>query len=117
MGLDDVAHAIGLPGKIGGHGSEVEAMVQRGEIDNVRAYCEGDCLNLFVLYVRWALLSGRIDPAGHNASLQSLIERLESERDVRSHLGEFLDRWRATRRPTPMFVPRGERPANELLLS
>jgi predicted PolB exonuclease-like 3'-5' exonuclease len=66
MSLDDVALAIGLPGKIGGHGSEVEAMVRRGEIDNVRAYCEGDCLNLFVLYVRWALLSGRIDPAGHN---------------------------------------------------
>ena len=39
-------------------------MVKRGEIDNVRAYCEGDCLNLFVLYVRWAFLSGRIDPEG-----------------------------------------------------
>jgi hypothetical protein len=52
------------------------------------------------------------DPAGHNASLQSLVECLESERDVRSHLGAFLDRWRATRRPTPMFVPCGERAAN-----
>ena len=62
--LDDIALPVGLPGKIGGHGSEVEAMVRQGEIDNVRAYCEGDCLNLFVLYVRWALLSGRIDPAG-----------------------------------------------------
>ena len=109
MSLDDVALALGLPGKIGGHGSEVEAMVRRGEIDNVRAYCEGDCLNLFVLYVRWALLSGRIDPAGHNASLQSLIECLESERDVRPHFGAFLDRWRATSRPTPMFVPHGNR--------
>jgi 3'-5' exonuclease len=94
----------GFPGKIGGHGSEVEAMIGRGEIDNVRAYCEGDCLNLFVLYVRWALLSGRICPVGHNASLQSLIECLESERDARPHLGVFLDRWRATTRPAPMFV-------------
>jgi len=33
MGLDDVAHALGLPGKIGGHGSEVEGMVERGELD------------------------------------------------------------------------------------
>ena len=32
MSLDDIALAIGLPGKIGGHGSEVEAMLQRGEI-------------------------------------------------------------------------------------
>ena len=89
--LDDVALALGLPGKIGGHGSEVEG--------------EGDCLNLFVLYVRWALLSGRIDPAGHNASLQSLIECLESERDARSHFGTIPDRWRATTRPMPRFVP------------
>lgn len=107
MSLDDVALAVGLPGKIGGHGSEVEAMVQRGEIENVRAYCEGDCLNLFVLYVRWALLSGRIDPTSHNASVQSLIECLEGERDQRLHLGEFLDRWRAMRRPMPMLVPCG----------
>ena len=52
-------------------------MVRRGEIDAVRAYCEADCLNLFVLYVRWALLSGRTDHKSHNASLTSLIKRLE----------------------------------------
>jgi predicted PolB exonuclease-like 3'-5' exonuclease len=106
MGLHDVALALGLPGKIGGHGSEVEAMVHRGEIDKVRAYCESDCLNLFVLYVRWALLSGRTDPINHNASLERLIECLESEREQRPHLGEFLDRWRsASSRPMPIFVP------------
>ena len=117
MSLDDVALALGLPGKIGGHGSEVEAMVHRGEIDNVRAYYEGDCLNLFILYVRWALLSGRIDRAGHNASLQSLIECLESERDARSHFGTFLDRWRATTRPMPMFVPCAHHGASGLVES
>lgn len=111
MKLEDIALAVGLPGKIGGHGSEVEAMVKRGEIDNVRAYCEGDCLNLFVLYVRWALLTGRIDQAGHDASLQSLIDCLESERDARPHFGEFLDRWRATCRPAPMFVVSGDQAA------
>jgi hypothetical protein len=25
----------------------------------VRAYCEGDVLNLFALYVRWARLAGK----------------------------------------------------------
>ncbi len=33
MGLQDVAVAMGLPGKIGGRGSEVAAMVERGEIE------------------------------------------------------------------------------------
>src|SRR4051812_32661777 len=95
LGLQDVAVAIGLPGKIGGHGGEVAAMVARGEIERVRAYCEADCLNLFALYVRWALLSGKTDAAGHDASLASLIRCLEEERPTRPHLGEFLDRWRA----------------------
>jgi predicted PolB exonuclease-like 3'-5' exonuclease len=100
-----MALALGLPGKIGGHGSEVEAMVRRGEIDNVRAYCEADCLNLFALYVRWALLSGRTDLTGHNAAFESLVDCLESERALRSHFGEFLDTWRASTRPVPMFLP------------
>ena len=105
MKLDDMALALGFPGKIGGHGSEVEAMVRRGEIEQVRAYCEADCLNLFALYVRWALLSGRTDLAGHNGALESLVECLERERASRSHFGEFLDRWRTSTRPAPMFLP------------
>src|SRR5215203_2779229 len=77
MKLEDMALALGLPGKIGGQGSEVEAMMKRGEIRQVRAYCEVDCLNLFVLYVRWALLAGRTDVDGHDASLESLVDHLE----------------------------------------
>jgi predicted PolB exonuclease-like 3'-5' exonuclease len=105
MKLDEMALALGLPGKIGGHGSEVEAMVRRGEIENVCAYCEADCLNLFALYVRWALLSGRTDLAGHNTSLESLVGCLQREWASRSHFGEFLDGWRASTRPVPMYLP------------
>ena len=105
LGLARRLSPLGLPGKIGGHGSEVAAMVDRGDIEQVRSYCECDCLNLFVLYVRWALLTGKIDPAGYNASLDSLIECVEKERGERPHLGEFLDRCRGSGRPTPMHVP------------
>jgi predicted PolB exonuclease-like 3'-5' exonuclease len=108
MKLDEIAAAVGLPGKLNGHGSEVEAMVQRGEIEKVRAYCECDCLNLFALYVRWGLVSGRMDAAGHNASIASLVRRLEEERHQRPHFGEFLDCWRESLQPVPMLVP--ERP-------
>jgi hypothetical protein len=62
-------------------------------------------LNLFVAYVRWALLTGRTDAAGHNASLESLIECLAREREARPHLGEFLDKWHSSKRPMPMFIP------------
>ncbi len=105
LGMEDVALAMGLLGKVGGHGSEVASMVERGELEKVRAYCEADCLNLFALYVRWAHLTGRTDAVGHNASLESLVSCLEAERGGRPHLGEFLDRWQSSARPAPMMVP------------
>lgn len=105
LSMEDMALAMGLPGKVGGHGSEVAGMVERGELDKVRAFCEGDCLNLFALYARFALLTGRADAAAHNASLGSLVACLEAHRSARPHLGEFLDGWRNSTRPMPMMVP------------
>ena len=106
IGLQDISNMLGLPGKAGfGHGSEVADMMARGEVEKVRAYCETDTLNLYIAYIRWALLTGRTDPAGHNASIDSLVDCLSRERSTRPHLGEFLDRWQASKRPYPMHVP------------
>jgi hypothetical protein len=62
-------------------------------------------LNLFGVYVRWALLAGKTDPVGHNASMTDLVEYLSREQQARPHLGEFLDRWNSSSRPMPMMVP------------
>lgn len=105
FGLDLMASAIGLPGKIGGHGSEVAEMIAEGRIGDVRNYCEGDVLNLFGLYLRWALMTGICSPSGHNASVQSLLDHCDAEKGERPHLGEFADKWRASARPVPLMVP------------
>jgi predicted PolB exonuclease-like 3'-5' exonuclease len=102
--LDDLARVLGFPGKIGGHGSGVEEMVAAGRLEHVRAYCEGDVLNLFCMYLRWTLLTARMTPGGHDASVASLVDLLGRERAVRPHLGTFLDAWRSSDRPVPMFV-------------
>lgn len=94
LSLDEAARALDLPGKIGGHGGDVEAMTLAGEVERVRAYCEGDVLNLFGLYCRYALLTGLQTPAGHAASLDGLSAYLAGERASRPHLGAFLDAWR-----------------------
>lgn len=111
VGLEDMARALGLPGKIGGHGSHVADMIGEGRIGQARAYCEVDALNLFPMYVRWMTLAGKTTPQGHNRSIQSLIDYLERERRERPYLGEFLEKWRASTRPVPMFVPEDEAPA------
>jgi predicted PolB exonuclease-like 3'-5' exonuclease len=90
MKLEEMAAAVGLPGKMGVDGAGVAAMVNRGEMDAVRAYCECDCLNLFGLYVRWGLLSGKLSPEGHDESLRSLMNLLEVQRAEHPHFGRFL---------------------------
>lgn len=91
LGLDEAAVACGLPGKMVSHGSEVESLVSQDRIQEVRDYCEIDTLNTFVLYLRYALLTGRTSRVGHEAALDSLTSYLDRERAVRSHLGAFRD--------------------------
>ena len=99
LSLQDTAVAVGLPGKIGGHGSEVEQAVAEGRIEDVRAYCKADVLNLAGLYFRWAYVTGRTDAEGHDAAVASMMRLLASTRAERPHLGEFLDRWSVTQKP------------------
>lgn len=105
MALEDACRLIGLPGKAAfGHGSEVASMMAAGELAAVRDYCETDCLNLYLAYLRWALLTGRTDPAGHNRAADGLAALLAAERQTRPHLGRFLDLWRASPLPHAVHV-------------
>jgi predicted PolB exonuclease-like 3'-5' exonuclease len=99
-GLNVVASILGLPGKIGGHGSEIQGMFECGELEKIRAYCECDCLNLFGLYLRWCMLVGRIDETGLDDCRKLFEAFLEKERPTRPHYGEFLDAWRK-----PAIIP------------
>lgn len=94
LSLDEAAAACGFPGKMVAHGSEIEALVAAGRIDEVRHYCEIDTLNTYGLYLRYALLTGRTTRAGHDAAIHDFAGYLDRERAPRPHLGLFLDRWR-----------------------
>ena len=62
-------------------------------------------LNIYLLYLRWACFSTRIGARDHNASVANLLEQLESVRETRPQLGNFLDVWQASRQPCPLYVP------------
>ena len=97
---------MALPGKLGEHGSQVAAMVARGEIGRVQAYCETDCLNLFVLYLRWAHLTGKTSPEAHDAAVDGLIRYLGAERLARPHLWCLRGRMAAGDRiPARLHLP------------
>ena len=65
-------------------GSEVNAAVQQGRLDDVRRYCETDVMNTFLLYLRFRLLRGELT-AGEYAK-EVLVRAREDRRDRRAAL-------------------------------
>jgi len=104
MGMDAIASAMGLPGKIGGHGSEVQGMYDAGELEKIRAYCECDVLNLYALYIRWAYVTGLTDLEGHNLAMDGLSQYLSAKSHSTPHFAEFLTAWKNSSRPMPAAV-------------
>jgi len=105
LGLDEAAQALGLPGKWNGHGENVAEQAAAGDYAAINQYCEGDVLNTYLLYLRWAYFSTRLSIHSHNLSVQNLLDYLEAGREERLHWGEFADRWQANSRPCPVFIP------------
>jgi 3'-5' exonuclease len=91
--LDDVATLLSFPGKIGMHGADVWDAYQRGELAQIRAYCETDVLNTYLIYLRFDLVRGHINAAEHaaeEARVRSLLRASQA-----SHLHEFESAWPA----------------------
>ena len=93
-GLDEVCAALGLPGKMGEHGSNVAELVARGDVERVRRYCETDAANTLGVYARYALLTGRMDVGGYRRTVEGMRAVLTADPDRAPHLAEFERRWR-----------------------
>jgi predicted PolB exonuclease-like 3'-5' exonuclease len=89
--LDDVARLAGFPGKIGMEGGAVWSAYGAGRISEIRAYCEADCANTYLLYLRYQLLRGAFTAERYRKECSLLRELLERSKE--SHWREFLSRW------------------------
>ena len=91
--LNEACAALGLPGKFGPSGADVAGLYDAGRIGEVRAYCETDVLNTYLVYLRHQLHTGGIVLEGYNRAVADLVTMLEGERSARPHLGDFLAAW------------------------
>ena len=89
--LDDVAQLIGLPGKLGMDGSKVWDAYQRGEIIDIRNYCETDTANTYLADLRFQLLRGAFDEARYQREID--LVRSSLERTEAPHWRAFLAAW------------------------
>ena len=92
--LDDIAQLCGLPGKVGGmDGSQVYDAWKRGEIAAIRNYCETDVANTYLLYQRFQLIRGALDPAAYQQEV-ALFRTWLTEQPA-PHWQQFLSAWPA----------------------
>ncbi len=89
--LDALARLTGFPGKLGMDGGAVWQAFQAGDIDGIRAYCETDVLNTYLLYTRFQLLRGQFTVPQYREELRFIRETVAALEGV--HWQEFLDAW------------------------
>jgi predicted PolB exonuclease-like 3'-5' exonuclease len=89
--LAELAALSGIPAKISGlEGSQVEAMVAAGRIDDVAAYCDTDIFVTYLIFLRFLLVSGGITVNYYAGSLENLHKHIEDRIQKRPHLSEYL---------------------------
>lgn len=90
--LDDLAKLCGFPGKLGVDGSQVWDIYQSGGIDEIRAYCETDVVNTWLMYLRYLLLKCELDQVAYDQEVKLVHDSLSAKGD-QEPWPEYLHEW------------------------
>ena len=74
--LDELSKLCRFPGKLGMDGSQVKRAWESGRADAVRAYCETDVTNTWLLYCRFQLLQGQLSHSAYEGELSLVRDSL-----------------------------------------
>lgn len=77
--LDALARLIGLPGKVGVDGSQIEGMFKAGLIERIQDYCLSDVAQTALLFLRFRLLQGVLERDHYRQALSDLVDALAGE--------------------------------------
>ena len=91
--LDELAKLCGFPGKLGMDGSKVWEAWSTGRADEVRAYCETDVVNTWLVYCRFRFLRGELDRTAYETEI-ALVRDTLSASDA-PHWKEYMAAWDA----------------------
>ena len=89
--LDELAKLCGFPGKLGMDGSQVWKAWMSGQQEAVRAYCETDVVNTWLMYCRFRLIKGELDVTAYEQEVQLVRDTLSAS-DAK-HWEEYLAAW------------------------
>lgn len=86
--LDALAKLCGFPGKLGIDGSQVWETFRLGKIAEIRAYCETDVMNTYLLYCRFQKMRGLISADAYNQEIECVKNYLKDTSG--EHWQEYL---------------------------
>ncbi len=89
--LENVALLLGLPGKLGMSGDRVFDYWKAGRLAEIRAYCETDVLNTYLVWLRFELVRGLLSASGHEREIDRARAWLASREE--SHWREYDAAW------------------------
>jgi 3'-5' exonuclease len=77
--LDAVARLIGLPGKLGVDGSQVEGLYRAGQLAAIQRYCLADVAQTALLFLRFRLLQGLLGIDAYQHAVGTLLDALAAD--------------------------------------
>lgn len=91
--LDAMARLCGFPGKLGMDGSQVWPAWQRGELEDIRRYCETDVMNTYLLYCRFQKMRAGLTEAEYDQEMLMVRQTLQGLAPGEPHWAEYLQAW------------------------
>ena len=85
--LDQIASMCGFPGKMGLSGGDVSEKYSKGQISDIRDYCETDVLNTWLVYLKFELMRGNLHRLEYEKEINITLEFLKTVNA--SHFDEF----------------------------
>jgi predicted PolB exonuclease-like 3'-5' exonuclease len=85
--LDGAARLIGLPGKVGVDGSQVEGLYHAGQLEALRNYCLSDVAQTAFLFLRYRLVAGLVERDVYRSAAAGLLAAMEAN----GRFGKLLD--------------------------
>jgi predicted PolB exonuclease-like 3'-5' exonuclease len=76
-GLNLLLKTIGMPGKTGIDGSQVQDLFEGGRLDEIHRYCRSDVIQTYFLFLRVQLIRGHIDQGQYQGALETCARFLD----------------------------------------
>ena len=97
--LNEIAAAVGIPGKLDHSGESVFELWRTGKFDAITHYNETDALTTHLLFLRAGWTRGLFSEDQFDREMAAFHELVDLLAKTKSHVSKFVDVWRARRKP------------------